>query len=330
MDKFEFDSAFGDVVICGIDEAGRGAIAGPVVAAAIVLKQNAKNLIHDVDDSKKFSEKKREEIYARVVKAALCYEVCFVDSFEIDEINILNATMIAMKKALEKIKLKIDLVLIDGNKIPKTNLKTKAIVKGDLKSASIAAASIVAKVERDRFMRKLNETFPKYCFAKHKGYGTREHFEKIKKFGICSIHRKTFLKKILTKKTKTLRAAYGVLGEKIAFEWLKKNCFNVILKNYHTRFGEIDLIAIKEQFIHFIEVKFRKQKRFGEPRDAVDFFKQKKIARSAVQFLNSHQINKIVKFSVIEVFQLNEEKFKINFIDDAFLIENSMDLFKNC
>ena len=182
-------------VVCGVDEAGRGPLAGPVFAAAVILPQNL--MIDGLNDSKKLSEKKREILYDKIKNLALTYAVAFAKEHEIDEINILNATFLAMKRAVAKLNLKPDIVLVDGNKSPELEISTQTIVKGDSLSASIAAASILAKVERDRLMKNLSKKYPEYNFEKHKGYGTKMHIDLIKKYGPCEIHRKSFLKKIL-------------------------------------------------------------------------------------------------------------------------------------
>lgn len=185
-------------IICGVDEAGRGPLAGPVYAAAVVLYEN--QIIEGVNDSKKLSEKKRELLYDKIISECMDYSIGFADEKEIDEINILQATFLAMKRAVDGLKTVPQLALVDGNREPaldKTEVLT--IVKGDSKSMSVAAASILAKVSRDRFMLKMAEKYPEYCFEKHKGYGTKLHYEMIEKYGICEIHRKTFLTKVLNK-----------------------------------------------------------------------------------------------------------------------------------
>ena len=179
-------------IICGVDEAGRGPLAGPVYAAAVVLKKG--QIIEGVNDSKKLSEKKREALFEKITAEALDWSIAFADEKEIDEINILEATYLAMKRAVEGLKLNADYALIDGNRMPPLNIDGETIVKGDAKSASIAAASILAKVSRDRFMLETAQKYPEYQFEKHKGYGTKLHYEMLDKFGPCEIHRQTFLK----------------------------------------------------------------------------------------------------------------------------------------
>lgn len=181
--------------IAGVDEAGRGPLAGPVYAAAVILKPVAR--IDGINDSKKLSEKKREELYDVIIENSIAYAVYSIDEKTIDEVNILNATHMAMNGAVNSLSVRPDFVLIDGNSIKNMTLPHKTIVKGDAKSISIAAASILAKVSRDRYIIKMAEKYPEYGFEKHKGYGTKAHTEAILKYGPCEIHRKTFLKKLL-------------------------------------------------------------------------------------------------------------------------------------
>ena len=183
----------GYTLICGVDEAGRGPLAGPVYAAAVVLEKG--QIIDGVNDSKKLSEKKREMLFDRIIKECKDYSIAYATEKEIDEINILNATFLAMRRAIEGLKCNPQLALIDGNKCPNSGIEEKAIVKGDANSISIAAASILAKVSRDRYMLKMAEKYPEYKFDKHKAYGTKAHYEALDKYGPCEIHRKTFLKK---------------------------------------------------------------------------------------------------------------------------------------
>ena len=182
-------------VVCGIDEAGRGPLAGPVFAAAVILPENYSHPV--LNDSKKLSEKKRDAVYEDIIKDALCYSVGIATEEEIDEINILNATFLAMKRAVEGLSIKPDFAYIDGNQYPKTGVKEETIVKGDGKCISVAAASIIAKVSRDRFMLEIDKQYSEYQFSKHKGYGTKLHYEMIEKYGVSKVHRRTFLKKIL-------------------------------------------------------------------------------------------------------------------------------------
>lgn len=184
-------------IICGVDEAGRGPLAGPVYAAAVVLEKG--QTIEGVNDSKKLSEKKRELLFDKIINECKDYSIGTASEKEIDELNILQATFLAMKRAVDGLSVKPDCALVDGNQIPILDCDVTTVVKGDAKSESIAAASILAKVSRDRYMLEMAEKYPQYGFEKHKGYGTKLHYEMIEKYGICDIHRKTFLKKVLCK-----------------------------------------------------------------------------------------------------------------------------------
>lgn len=185
----------GFTYIAGVDEAGRGPLAGPVYAAAVILGEDF--FIEGLNDSKKLSEKKREELFDIICEKAVAYNIYSVDEKRIDEINILNATHEAMNGAVDGLSVSPDYVLIDGNSIKGMDIPYETVVKGDAKSVSIAAASILAKVSRDRFICEMAEKYPEYGFEKHKGYGTAAHNEAILKYGPCSIHRRTFLKKLL-------------------------------------------------------------------------------------------------------------------------------------
>ena len=186
----------GYAFVAGVDEAGRGPLAGPVYAAAVNLPLRLE--ITGLNDSKKLSEKKREELFDVICEKAVDFSIGIADEKEIDEINILNATFLAMKRAVDGLKIKPDYALIDGNRYPRIGGVTEeTIVKGDGKSMSVAAASILAKVSRDRYMLEIAEKYPQYCFEKHKGYGTKLHYEMLEKYGISPVHRKSFLKKLL-------------------------------------------------------------------------------------------------------------------------------------
>jgi ribonuclease HII len=200
MVDFEIEreyAAKGFKLICGIDEAGRGPLAGPVYAAAVILPDGCE--IEGLNDSKKLTEKKREALFDVVKQKALYWGIGSADEKEIDEINILQATFLAMRRAVENMGVKPDLALVDGNQKPHIGdgIEEVTVIKGDAKSMSIAAASILAKVSRDRFMLEIAEKYPEYEFPKHKGYGTKLHYEKIAEYGISDIHRKSFLKKII-------------------------------------------------------------------------------------------------------------------------------------
>lgn len=180
--------------VCGVDEAGRGPLAGPVCAAAVILPVNT--IIDGVNDSKKLSEKKREMLFDVIKEKSISYSIAFASIEEIEEMNILNATMLAMKRAVVGLHIKADYAMIDGNRLPNLEIPSEYIIKGDAKSMSIACASILAKVSRDRLCYQYAEEYPQYGFDKHKGYGTKLHREAIIEYGPCPYHRMSFLKKI--------------------------------------------------------------------------------------------------------------------------------------
>ena len=182
--------------VCGVDEAGRGPLAGPVCAAAVILPDDCE--IEGLNDSKKISEKKREALYDIIIEKAVAYSIAYGTLEEIEKYNILEATYIAMNRAIDGLETSADFALIDGNRVPKgISIPCETVVKGDSKSYSIAAASILAKVTRDRLMLEYDKKYPEYLFAQHKGYGTKAHYDAIKQHGVCEIHRLSFLKNVL-------------------------------------------------------------------------------------------------------------------------------------
>ena len=204
MEWLEYENeayAKGYSAVCGVDEAGRGPLAGPVCVAAVILPQNT--VIDGVNDSKKLSEKKREALFDVIKSKAISYCVSYASVEEIESMNILNATMLAMQRAVAGLDVKADYAMIDGNKVPDLNIDCESIVKGDAKSMSIACASILAKVSRDRLLYEYAEKYPEYHFEKHKGYGTALHREMLQKYGPCPIHRISFLGKIIKNETDT-------------------------------------------------------------------------------------------------------------------------------
>ena len=181
--------------ICGIDEVGRGPLAGPVVACAVILPKD--EMILGLNDSKQLSKAKREELYEVILKKAVCCEIGMASEKVIDDINILQATFVAMREAISKLKIKPDILLNDAVHIPEVDIRQVPIIKGDAKCYSIAAASIIAKVTRDRIMRQWHEIYPEYNFIQHKGYGTAAHIAAIKEYGLCPLHRLSFVKNIV-------------------------------------------------------------------------------------------------------------------------------------
>ncbi len=196
MEQEERIRSMGYSAVCGVDEAGRGPLAGPVVAAAVILAPGTQ--LPGVNDSKKLSEKKREQLFDDICAKALSFGIGEADEREIDDMNILNATFLAMRRAIEAMDCPADFALIDGNRIQGLCIPSECVVGGDAKVLSIAAASILAKVSRDRLMRQMAERYPEYGFEKHKGYGTKAHYAAIAQYGLCPIHRRTFLKKVLS------------------------------------------------------------------------------------------------------------------------------------
>lgn len=198
MDWLEFENLAyekGYKYVCGVDEAGRGPLAGPVCAAAVILPPGL--ILEGVNDSKKLTEKKREKLFDVIIDNALAYSIAYGSVEEIEAINILNATMNAMKRAVEGLQIPADFAYIDGNRTPELNIPCEYIIKGDARSMSVAAASILAKVSRDRLLLEYAKEYPQYCFEKHKGYGTKLHTDMIKEYGPCPVHRMSFLKNIL-------------------------------------------------------------------------------------------------------------------------------------
>ncbi|MBR5561523.1 MAG: ribonuclease HII [Clostridia bacterium] len=188
----------GYTAVCGVDEAGRGPLAGPVFAAAVILPENCE--IAGLNDSKKLTEKKREALFDVIKEKAVSYSIASVDEKTIDEINILQATYLAMRNAVEGLDVPADYALIDGNRMPPISIDGETVVKGDAKSPSIAAASILAKVSRDRFMLELDKKYPQYKFSQHKGYGTKLHYEMLTEHGVSDCHRMSFLRSFFEKK----------------------------------------------------------------------------------------------------------------------------------
>ncbi len=198
LTMWEIEDSLNLRLICGVDEAGRGPLAGPVCAAAVILPEHLE--IPGLTDSKKLSDKKRRELFPIIQEQAVAYGIGLASEAEIDEINILQATFLAMRRALDQLSVKPEIALIDGNRETDFGLPVKTVVKGDSLSANIAAASVLAKVTRDNIMVELAETYPEYGFEIHKGYGTKAHYEALRQYGPCPIHRKTFLKKFYGEK----------------------------------------------------------------------------------------------------------------------------------
>ena len=304
-------------LVAGIDEVGRGPLAGPVVAAAVILPKECK--IEGVNDSKKLSAKKREELYDIILEKAVSYGIGVVSNERIDEINILQATYEAMREALSQLKPKAEYILADAVTIPMVSTPQRGIIKGDAKSMSIGAASIVAKVYRDRMMEAYEEVYPGYGFASNKGYGAAEHIEGIRKQGITPIHRKTFVKNFLPQDGDTATDK-GHRGEVLAAKQMEKMGYEILERNFHALKGEIDIIAKKDNVIVFTEVKYRKNEEMGTPAEAVNHWKQQHIIRAAKAYIAQKCLMEMgydFRFDVAEVLT-SEGKTYFRYTEDAF------------
>lgn len=321
MEKmFAYERQYADFqYICGVDEAGRGPLAGPVVAGAVILPKDCDILY--LDDSKKLSPKKREMLYTEITKKAVAYATGMVSPHRIDEINILQATYEAMRTAISNLKIRPDILLNDAVRIPDIDIRQVPIIKGDAKSASIAAASIIAKVERDRLMVQYEDVFPGYDFAKNKGYGTKAHMEAVKALGITPVHRRSFIKDNNynhqempepeeTENKRTIGAKY----EQAAGRHLEKLGYKILKYNFYCRFGEIDIIARDGEYLVFAEVKYRKTGSEGHPLEAVTKNKQRAICKCALYFMEKYGLmNMPVRFDAVGI--LGDD---IEVVQDAF------------
>lgn len=292
---WEFDRGFG-VPLCGLDEAGRGPLAGPVFAACIILKPGAE--IPGLNDSKKLTEKRREAIFEDILgNGKAWFGIGSASPEEIDRINILQATFLAMNRAYTMMlsgegvpeEFRPRLALVDGNRNPGLPIQTRTVVKGDGKSAVIAAASVLAKVSRDRYMLELDALYPQYQLAKHKGYPTKLHYELLEKHGISPIHRRSFLKNLDKKKQaageETAAQRAGKAGEDYTAGWLARQGYTVLERNWHCRWGEVDIIARKGQTAAFVEVKARRPGAMVTPAEAVDRKKRERLLKTAEVWL---------------------------------------------
>lgn len=246
------------MTIAGADEVGRGSLAGPVVVAAIIMDGDPNNYVEGVTDSKKLSEKKREALYDKILEKALSVGVAFVDREYIDEKGIAPATRRAFEQAVSKLDPPPSKVICDyitGLNLP---MPYEAIVKGDEKVYSVAAASIVAKVSRDRYMRSMAETYPEYSFEKNKGYGTRQHKEAIEKYGLCPLHRRSFVIKDNAPEDDAKENVPRILGERgenAAALYLESEDYEILERNYRCKGSELDIIAVKDGCLVCVEVK---------------------------------------------------------------------------
>ncbi len=307
--------------VVGIDEAGRGPLAGPVVAAAVVFPPNVA-ILPEINDSKQLSARKREIIFDQIYATARAVGIGIVEPEEIDRINILQATYKAMRQAVGRLKLKPGHLLIDGRALPDKIYPQTAIVGGDRTSYSIAAASIIAKVYRDRLMREYDSVFPGYGFAKHKGYGTAAHLKAIANLKPCPIHRRSFagVKEHIVDLDQVQNTRYlGKYGEDLAALYLYRKGYQILQRNFHLgSYGELDIIARHDDCLCFVEVKTQRHKIFGTPESWVDENKIKQLYLIAEGYLSQHpelQLN--CRFDVIGI-TLSSEKEQIEHLPDAF------------
>jgi len=289
-------------IIVGVDEAGRGPLAGPVVAAAVILSDD---IIEGLRDSKKLSAKKREFLFKEINDKAVSVGIGIVGEKEIDKINVLAATQKAMQMALGRLKQKPTSALIDGYKLPNQVIPNKGIIKGDTKVESIMAASIIAKVTRDAIMVEYDKIFPEYGFAKHKGYGTKQHFEAIYKFKATPIHRKSFKPvsfnlPTITWLQETMRV--GIVGEQLAACKLMSEGHKIISMNENCApHGEIDIISEKNNLLIFTEVKTFSKEQIAVPELKIDEQKLRKLENAINSYISKHNIDKDIRLDGMSV-----------------------------
>ena len=301
------------VIIAGVDEAGRGPLAGPVVAAAVILP-NSYNL-EGLDDSKKVTPKKRSQLFVEIQHQATAISVGVVAAADIDKTNILQATQQAMKMALGRLKPRPDQAVIDGYALPTQIIPNKGVIKGDQTVDVIKAASIIAKVTRDNMMEQYDIIFPVYGFKKHKGYGTREHMDKLRLNKACAIHRKSF--KPVAAAMPTLpwlwkEGRIGQWGEQVAAVYLIERSYEILSMNVHCApYGEIDIIAEKDGIIIFVEVKTYSKKQLGTPAQNFDQNKLNKLEAAINKYAVYMKVEKDISLDVICVYlQPSAPKFK--------------------
>ena len=292
------------VIIAGVDEAGRGPLAGPVVAAAVILP-NSYNL-EGLDDSKKVTPKKRSQLFVEIQHQATAIGVGVVAAADIDKTNILQATQQAMKMALGRLKPRPDQAVIDGYALPTQIIPNKGVIKGDQTVDVIKAASIIAKVTRDNMMEQYDIIFPVYGFKKHKGYGTREHMDKLRLNKACAIHRKSFKPVALAMPTLSWLRKEGRIyqwGEQLAAVYLVERGYEILnMKVYCDPYGEIDIIAEKDGIISFAEVKTYSKKQPGTLVKIIDQKILKKLETAILKYAEDMQVKKDISLDVICVY----------------------------
>ena len=291
-------------LIAGVDEAGRGPLAGPVVAAAVILPNYYD--LKGLDDSKKLTPKKRSQLFVEIQHQATAIGVGVVAAADIDKTNILQATQQAMKMALGRLKPRPDQAVIDGHALPTQIIPNKGVIKGDQTVDVIKAASIIAKVTRDNMMEQYDIIFPAYGFRKHKGYGTREHMDKLRLNKACVIHRKSFKPVASAMPTLSwLRKEDGIgqWGEQTAAVYLLERGYEIVAMNVHCDpYGEIDIIAEKDGIIIFVEVKTYSKKQLGTPAQNIDQNKLKKLEAAIHKYVVDMKVKKDIFLDVICVY----------------------------
>ena len=298
--------------VAGVDEAGRGPLAGPVVAAAVIFPPHYQN--PEINDSKKLTASKREELYKVISADAVAVGVGVAEADVIDRINILKASLLAMKEAVLELSTSPDFLLIDGLYQISVDISQKALVKGDQLSVSIAAASIIAKVSRDRIMEMYHRQFPRYNFQQNKGYGTAEHRKIISEIGFCknsqafvpsekSRRQSNGIRLVMTAQTESSHnLSTGKAGEKIAAAFLKQSGYRIVETNYRCPIGEIDIVAREKKEWVFVEVKARKSGFLGYPEQAVDAKKQRKMSKLALWYLKENKLDDVnARFDVVAI-----------------------------
>jgi ribonuclease HII len=283
--------------VCGIDEAGRGPLAGPVVAAAVILPFPC--TLSGLFDSKQLTAAQRERAFADLQQVALAIGVGVIDNATIDRVNIRQATLLAMREALQQLPISPDYLLIDAMTLPDRTIPQEGIIHGDARSVSIAAASIIAKVMRDRMMLEYHRQWPQYDFHLHKGYGTKAHLQKIAEHGPSPLHRLTF------RGATAGRVTTGKAGEEEAARFLEGRGYRVVARNVRTPHGEIDLVAEEGETLVFVEVKTRRRSTRGPAFDAaasaVDLRKQVRLGHAALAYLAEKGVDSACRFDVVAI-----------------------------
>jgi ribonuclease HII len=288
-------------LVAGVDEAGRGPLAGPVAAAAVILKPSAaaNPIFWGLDDSKKLSADKRLRLEKIIKAEALCWAVAWRNQTEIDRDNILNASLSAMLSALNALLPKAEYVLVDGNRVLPAALRQQAIIKGDSLSLSIAAAAVLAKCWRDEFMIKAARRFPQYGFAENKGYGSPAHIAALGEHGRCPLHRRSFTLKTCAEKSKTNS---GRRAEEMAARKLEEDGFEILERNFYGAWGEIDIIARKEERIYFVEVRSKSGAGYGSPAESISGGKKEKLLKTAAQYfqIKGEELTSVFLFAWVD------------------------------